>query len=161
LSLNESYFDPAELADMIKNALRSQQDAFMKLTGGQRFSEMSMRKTRGHLQNYGKSLDAALKKLNVPVQELDQLNAMTADRSAFKPIGNYVPAFGSANEGVRPTVAVGQNKRKEIDIPKYRLIDLREGNKGADVAKKVPSLYNKGGHVDIRGGIGAMARSVM
>jgi hypothetical protein len=41
------------------------------------------------------------------------------------------------------------------------MIDLREGKEGADVAKKVPSLYNKGGHVDVRGGIGAMARSVM
>ena len=161
LSLDESFFDSTELAGLIKNALKDQQDAFMKLTGGQRFGLMSMRKTRGHLQNYGKSLDAALKKLNVPVQELDQLSAMNADRSAFKPIGNYVPVFGSANEGVRPTVAVGQNKRKEIDVPKYRMIDLREGKKGADVAKKVPSLYNKGGHVDIRGGIGAMARSVM
>ena len=86
---------------------------------------------------------------------------MAKDRSAFKPIGNYVPYFGTEGAVRQPDVAIGSNRRRLVEIPKYRMIDLREGKEGADVAKKVPSLYNKGGHVDVRGGIGAMARSVM
>ena len=100
---------------------------------------------RGHFQNYGESLNAALSNLQkqgFDVSELEALNVRKRNEAAYTPLGEY------ARQGA-PQLA------------KYRMIDLREGNKGADVAKKVPSLYNKGGHVDIRGGIGAMARSVM
>ncbi len=106
----------------------------------------NVRMLRGHFQNYGDSLDASLSNLRkdgFDVSELDAFNvrqAVYSDR--FTPLGEYA-------------------KRKKSELAKYRMIDLREGKKGADVAKKVPSLYNKGGHVDVRGGIGAMARSVM
>ncbi len=101
---------------------------------------------RGHFQNYGDSLDAALstlKKDGFDITELDTFNVRQAVRSdGYTPLGEYA-------------------KKGKPELAKYRMIDLREGKKGADVAKKVPSLYNKGGHVDVRGGIGAMARSVM
>ena len=101
---------------------------------------------RGHFQNYGDSLDAALstlKKDGFDITELDAFNVRQAVRSdGYTPLGEYA-------------------KKGKPELAKYRMIDLREGKKGADVAKKVPSLYNKGGHVDVRGGIGAMARSVM
>jgi len=100
---------------------------------------------RGHFQNYGESLNAALSNLQkqgFDVSELEALNVKKRNENAYTPLGEY------ARQG-RP------------DLAKYRMIDLREGKKGADIAKKVPSLYNKGGHVDVRGGIGAMARSVM
>jgi len=100
---------------------------------------------RGHFQNYGESLNAALSNLQkqgFDVSELEALNVKKRNENAYTPLGEY------ARQG-RPELA------------KYRMIDLREGKKGADIAKKVPSLYNKGGHVDVRGGIGAMARSVM
>lgn len=100
---------------------------------------------RGHFQNYGDSLEAALNNLRkegFDISELDAFNVRRRDGSSYTPLGEYA-------------------KRGKPELAKYRMIDLREGNKGADVAKKVPSLYNKGGHVDVRGGIGAMARSVM
>ena len=100
---------------------------------------------RGHFQNYGESLNAALSNLQkqgFDVTELEALNARKPFVAGYTPLGEYA-------------------KQGAPELAKYRMIDLREGKKGADVAKKVPSLYNKGGHVDIRGGIGAMARSVM
>ena len=106
----------------------------------------NVRMLRGHFQNYGDSLDASLstlKKDGFDLTELDTFNVRQAVRSdGYTPLGEYA-------------------KRGKPELAKYRMIDLREGKKGADVAKKVPSLYNKGGHVDVRGGIGAMARSVM
>ena len=103
------------------------------------------RKLRGHFQNSGEALDAALNGLvkeGFDISELERLSAKTQDGSKYVSIGGY------AQQG-------------KSDLAKYRMIDLRKGTKGSDIAKKVPSLYNKGGHVDIRGGIGAMARSVM
>ena len=101
---------------------------------------------RGHFQNYGDSLDASLSNLRkdgFDITELDSFNVRKAVRSdGYTPLGEYA-------------------RNGKPELAKYRMIDLREGKKGADVAKKVPSLYNKGGHVDVRGGIGAMARSVM
>ena len=100
---------------------------------------------RGHFQNYGESLNAALSNLKregFDVTELEVLNARKPFVAGYTPLGEYA-------------------KQGAPELAKYRMIDLREGKKGADVAKKVPSLYNKGGHVDVRGGIGAMARSVM
>ena len=85
----------------------------------------------------------ALRKDGFDVSELDAFNVRQAVRSdGYTPLGEYA-------------------RNGKPELAKYRMIDLREGKKGADVAKKVPSLYNKGGHVDVRGGIGAMARSVM
>lgn len=111
--------------------------------GGDRI--LDERKLRGHFQNSGEALDAALSGLakeGFEVEEIEQLSVKTRDGSKYVPIGGY------ASQG-------------KPELAKYRMIDIRKGNKGADVAKKVPSAYNKGGHVDVRGGIGAMAREVM
>jgi len=111
--------------------------------GGDRIRDEN--KLRGHFQNSGEALDAALSVLTkegFEVEELERLSAKTQDGSKYVSLGGY------AQQG-------------KPELAKYRMIDIRKGNKGADVAKKVPSAYNKGGHVDVRGGIGAMAREVM
>ena len=113
------------------------------LYGGDRI--LDEKKLRGHFQNSGEALDAALSGLakeGFEVEEIDQFSVKTRDGSKYVPIGGYA-------------------RMGKPDLAKYRMIDIRKGNKGADVAKKVPSAYNKGGHVDVRGGIGAMAREVM
>jgi hypothetical protein len=124
--------------DGIKNTAKE------KYAGGDSYIK-SEREMRGHFQNSGEALDAALSGLvkeGFEIEELERLNAKTQDGSKYVNIGGY------AQQG-------------KPELAKYRMIDIRKGNKGADVAKKVPSAYNKGGHVDVRGGIGAMAREVM
>ena len=128
-------------SDEIKNTAKE------KYAGGDKGQSYinSEQKMRGHFQNSGEALDAALSVLTkegFEVKELERLNAKTQDGSKYVSLGGY------AAQG-------------KPELAKYRMIDIREGNKGADVAKKVPSAYNKGGHVDVRGGIGAMAREVM
>lgn len=169
--------DRKELIEKIKS-LMSKRDladsAYTKLTGDpSSVSSDRARRVRGHMQNYGQSLDAGLKKLKMPIIELETLNVLdTSERlpqyRVARQVGGY-PATLPQNTSI--TVAKdkyilgddvpAEQRRRPVEIPKYRFIDLREGKPGADVAKKVPSAYNKGGHVDIRGGIGAMAREVM
>jgi len=164
--------DRKELIEKIKS-LMSKRDladsAYSKLTGDpSSVPSDRARKVRGHMQNYGQSLDAGLKKLKMPIIELERLNVLDSNEGVARQVGGY-PATLPPNTSLavaKDKYILGDNvpaeqRRKTVEIPKYRFIDLREGKPGADVAKKVPSAYNKGGHVDIRGGIGAMAREVM
>jgi len=138
LGMNANEYLKYLTPDGIKNIAKE------KYAGGSSYinSEQNM---RGHFQNSGEALDAALSGLvkeGFEIEELERLNAKTQDGSKYVSLGGY------AQQG-------------KPELAKYRMIDIRKGNKGADVAKKVPSAYNKGGHVDVRGGIGAMAREVM
>lgn len=166
--------DRKELIEKIKSLMQknSGRDAATNLTGGTRFDMYKARRVRGHMQNYGQSMEAGLKKLKMPIIELDRFNVLGVDPANQQPIAKQIGAYpGKFGEDAVMAVAkdrynfaddVPTDQRvKSIEIPKYRFIDLREGKPGADVAKKVPSAYNKGGHVDVRGGIGAMAREVM
>lgn len=93
------------------------------------------KKYRAFKTNYGDVLDAGLQRL---VSE-----GVTVENKPFglyNPRENKIEPFGDIKRPARVIELTGKTK---------------------DIAKKVPSAYNKGGHVDIRGGIGAMARSVM
>lgn len=90
---------------------------------------------RAFKTNYGDVLDAGLQRLISEGVEVE-----------VKPFGLYNPRENK----IEP---FGEVKRPS------RVIELK--GKTKDIAKKVPSAYNKGGHVDVRGGIGAMAREVM
>jgi len=122
-------------------------------------SFVNERKLRGHFQNYGKNLDAALSKLNksgVKVEEATEIKFANPDPSGMGTLGKY--ASGEATRGT--------GFGFQPSLPPFRIIDLRDPGT-AQVAKKVPSAYKDGGPVDLRpkklvhSGIGAMAKQVM
>ena len=113
--------------------------------------ESSMRKARGHLQNYGDNLTGAINKLKAAglnVKDLPVVQSFAVPGSTTNPqFGSYPPGSHAARDS-------------------FKFIDFRDPGT-AEVAKKVPSAYKDGGPVDLRpkklvhSGIGAMARQVM
>ena len=113
--------------------------------------ESSMRKARGHLQNYGDNLTGAINKLKAAglnVKDLPVVQTFAVPGSTTNPqLGSYPPGSHAARDP-------------------FKFIDFRDPGT-AEVAKKVPSAYKDGGPVDLRpkklvhSGIGAMARQVM
>ena len=112
--------------------------------------ESSMRKARGHLQNYGDNLTGAINKLKAAglnVKDLPVVQSFAVPGSTTNPqFGSYQGSYAARDP--------------------FKFIDFRDPGT-AEVAKKVPSAYKDGGPVDLRpkklvhSGIGAMARQVM
>ncbi|MGA0347363.1 MAG: hypothetical protein ACO3N9_12590, partial [Alphaproteobacteria bacterium] len=144
---DEVGIDIKELIEKIKSLMQknSGRDAATNLTGGTRFDMYKARRVRGHMQNYGQSMEAGLKKLKMPIIELDTFNVLGVDPANQQPIAKQIGAYpGKFGEDAVMAVAkdrydfaddVPTDQRvKSIEIPKYRFIDLREGKPGADVA---------------------------
>ena len=145
--------------ELAKSIEKSVKDGDIKLIVAPNVSFVNQRKLRGHFQNYGKNLDAALAKLNksgLKVEEATEIKFANPSPSGMDTLGKY--ASGEATRGT--------GFGFQPSLPPFRYIDLRDPGT-AEVAKKVPSAYKDGGPVDLRpkklvhSGIGAMARQVM
>tara|TARA_R100000084_G_scaffold108316_2_gene70673 strand:- start:220 stop:1272 length:1053 start_codon:yes stop_codon:yes gene_type:complete len=108
-------------------------------------TKSSMRKARGHLQNYGDNLTGAVNRLETAgfnVKDLPVVQTFSVHGS----LGSYQGSYAARD--------------------RFKFIDFRDPST-AKVAKKVPSAYKDGGPVDLRprklvhSGIGGMARQVM
>ncbi len=106
------------------------------LVTNKNFTGNASRKARGHAQNYGVSLENALEKL---------------EESGFEVTQPGGPLTVVDPSGVEQ--GLGSFDRGSFHV------DIKEGTPGGELAKKIPSLYNKGGAV--KSGIGGMARRVM
>lgn len=144
---------------LAKSIEKSVKDGDIKLIVAPNVNFLNPRKLRGHFQNYGKNLDAALAKLNksgLKVKEATEIKFANPNPSGADTLGKY--ASGEVTRGT--------GFGFQPSLPPFRYIDLRDPGT-AEVAKKVPSAYKDGGPVDLRpkklvhSGIGAMARQVM
>ena len=109
---------------------------------------ISKAKFKGHLQNYGDSLDAGIAK--IANQGFD--------------VSTPSPQLTLVNKNKGITTTLGSYSQQDptglnANAPRYRIVNVQEGTPSGELAKKVPSLYNKGGAV--KSGIGGMARRVM
>ena len=145
--------------ELAKSIEKSVKDGDIKLIVAPNVNFLNQRKLRGHFQNYGKNLDAALAKLNksgLKVEEATEIKFANPSSSGAGTLGKY--ASGEVTRGT--------GFGFQPSLPPFRYIDLRDPGT-AEVAKKVPSAYKDGGPVDLRpkklvhSGIGAMARQVM
>lgn len=145
--------------ELAKSIEKSVKDGDIKLIVAPNVNFLNQRKLRGHFQNYGKNLDAALAKLNksgLKVEEATEIKFANPNSSGADTLGKY--ASGEVTRGT--------GFGFQPSLPPFRYIDLRDPGT-AEVAKKVPSAYKDGGPVDLRpkklvhSGIGAMARQVM
>jgi hypothetical protein len=145
--------------ELAKSIEKSVKDGDIKLIVAPNVNFLNQRKLRGHFQNYGKNLDAALAKLNksgFKVKEATEIKFANPNPSGADTLGKY--ASGEVTRGT--------GFGFQPSLPPFRYIDLRDPGT-AEVAKKVPSAYKDGGPVDLRpkklvhSGIGAMARQVM
>jgi hypothetical protein len=148
--------DFEELAKAIEKTIK---DGGIKKIVAPNVNFKDERKLRGHFQNYGRNLDAALSKLNksgLKVEEATEIKFANPNSSGADTLGKYASR----------EVVTGTGFGFQPSLPPFRYIDLRDPGT-AEVAKKVPSAYKKGGPVDLRpkklvhSGIGGMARQVM